>query len=110
MWPESTTTATMTYESHKEEVSIAYQIHGNGKNKLLLVSGMNTNGSIWRYVLPYLKEDFTVCTFDLRGTGFSSTPTNYTIDIFAEDAIKVADHLKWDKFHIGGISMGGFVI
>ena len=95
--------------SANEKINISYQLHGNGKNKLLLISGMGTNGSIWQYLTPYL-EDFTICTFDLRGTGFSSTPYSYSIEVFSEDALQVVDHLKWDKFHLGGISMGGFVI
>ena len=97
----------LSISSHQEQVTLSYEIHGNGPNKLMMISGMNTNGSIWNYMLPHLK-DFTICTFDHRGTGYSSSPKNYSIDVFAEDTIALADHLKWDAFHICGISMGGF--
>jgi pimeloyl-ACP methyl ester carboxylesterase len=96
-----------TYLSNHEQVTLSYEIHGNGVNKLMMISGMNTNGSIWKYMIPYLK-DVTICTFDHRGTGYSSSPKNYSIDIFAEDTIALSDHLKWEKFNICGISMGGF--
>eukprot|EP00835_Amoeboradix_gromovi_P000435 NODE_15_length_42055_cov_0.634117.p13 type:complete len:292 gc:universal NODE_15_length_42055_cov_0.634117:32779-31904(-) len=100
--------STFTFQSKGEDISLWYQLHGNGKNKLMMLNGMSTNSSIWRFIIPHLK-DFTICTFDLRGTGYSSTPVNYSIDIFAEDVIRIADHLKWNKFHICGVSMGGFI-
>ena len=98
--------SSLTYNSHGEEVTLAYQLHGSGDTKLLMISGMNTNGSIWKHLIPYLKN-YTICTFDLRGTGSSSVPSNYSVNIFAEDAIAVVDRLKWNKFNICGISMGG---
>jgi len=42
--------------------------------------------------------------------GHSSVPySHYTTSDMALDAIELVDHLKWDRFHLCGLSMGGMI-
>ncbi|GJP41346.1 hypothetical protein CLOM_g1006 [Closterium sp. NIES-68] len=53
-----------------------------------------------------------VCIFDNRGVGHSSCPTDpneYTTEAMAADALFLADHLGWTRFHLVGHSMGGMI-
>ncbi|CAI5495235.1 unnamed protein product [Closterium sp. Naga37s-1] len=53
-----------------------------------------------------------VCVFDNRGIGKSTCPTDKkacTTTIMAMDALHLADHLGWTKFHVVGHSMGGMI-
>eukprot|EP00850_Spirogloea_muscicola_P012675 SM000083S22722 [mRNA] locus=s83:109283:112005:+ [translate_table: standard] len=52
------------------------------------------------------------CAFDNRGVGRSSMPKDkslYTTEIMARDAIALMDHLRWDRAHVVGHSMGGMI-
>lgn len=55
-------------------------------------------------------DEFEVCIFDNRGCGRSSCPdSKFSTSIMASDALDLLDHLKWDKVHLVGISMGGMI-
>jgi pimeloyl-ACP methyl ester carboxylesterase len=62
------------------------------------------------YQVPEFSRDHTVITFDYRGMGQSSKPsTKYTMEMFADDAAAILDHLKLDQAIVCGHSMGGRV-
>lgn len=47
---------------------------------------------------------------ELRGCGESWPPTlNASIELFAEDVLRVVDALKLTRFYIGGHSIGGMI-
>ena len=58
-----------------------------------------------------LGEDLlSVCTYDSRGIGGSTTPQKlrqYSTRLMAEDALGLLDHLGWKKVHVIGLSLGG---
>ncbi|CAI5526861.1 unnamed protein product [Closterium sp. Naga37s-1] len=52
------------------------------------------------------------CVFGNRGVGHSSCPsdpTQCTTEVMAADALFLADHLGWTRFHLVGHSMGGMI-
>ena len=52
----------------------------------------------------------SVCTYDSRGIGGSTTPQKlgqYSTKLMAEDALGLLDHLGWKQAHIIGLSLGG---
>ncbi|KAK9840782.1 hypothetical protein WJX81_004350 [Elliptochloris bilobata] len=54
----------------------------------------------------------TCCTFDNRGIGLSSIPTEgsaYSTRLMAYDVLGLLDHLQWRRAHLVGLSLGGFV-
>ncbi|CAI5505724.1 unnamed protein product, partial [Closterium sp. Naga37s-1] len=58
------------------------------------------------------RSGIEVCVFDNRGVGHSSCPTDpseYTTEVMAADALFLADHLGWTRFHLVGHSMGGMI-
>ncbi|MDP3711140.1 MAG: alpha/beta fold hydrolase [Mycobacteriales bacterium] len=88
-----------------------YEVAGDGP-PLLSVSG---SGSALRFGIgpatSPLRKDLTVVGYDHRGVGesvdLSSEPP--TMDVFARDALALADRLGWDRFALHGLSFGGMV-
>lgn len=99
-----------------EGVELFYEVEGNpgAPHKILCVMGWATCHKMgnWENQTEFFAQfpEFEVCIFDNRGSGLSSTsPGRYTMTLLAQDALKVADHLGWDRFHLMGASMGGMI-
>lgn len=94
-------------------VKIHYTIEGAGE-PVILVHGYGANADVnWRApgVIRALKDEFQVIALDLRGHGLSDKPhdpAQYGIEM-VEDVIRLMDHLKIEKAHVVGYSMGGFI-
>jgi len=103
------------YVDIDEEVKIFYCFYGKDEapTKILCIMGWCASHKGWQNWIEFVEEnptEFQICAFDNRGCGFSSAPVEkYTMDMLARDAIKVADHIHWDKFHVMGASMGGMI-
>ena len=95
-------------EAHIGDVKIHYTETGNG-DPLLLIMGFGMPGDAWLGVLPFL-EGFRAIYFDNRGTGQSDKPEGpYTIEQMADDAAGILDHLRIERAHVYGVSMGGMI-
>lgn len=91
------------------KLRLRYTLCGQG-DPVLLVMGLAMSGRGWRKQIEDLSRDFTVCAYDNRGVGDSSSPPGlYTTRALANDAFGLMDHLGWDRAHIAGISMGGMI-
>jgi pimeloyl-ACP methyl ester carboxylesterase len=72
--------------------------------------GAGSNQGGWRYQTALFKKYFRTITFDNRGVGKSDKPTGpYTMKMMADDTIGLMDHLKIEKAHVLGGSMGGMI-
>src|SRR5688572_17303871 len=61
-------------------------------------------------VLDDLKRDYRVLAFDLRGHGHSDKPHDpRAYDEIGLDAIRLLDHLRIEKAHVVGYSLGGII-
>ncbi|MFE7420301.1 alpha/beta fold hydrolase [Rhodococcus sp. NPDC057529] len=88
---------------------IAYQESGTGPS-LLLLAGQGNNHHWWDRVRTDFDKKFHTVTIDYRGTGSSGKPeTDYSTELFAEDAMRVLDALGIETAHVYGTSMGGRV-
>ena len=89
-------------------IELYYEDHGSGK-PVVLIHGYPLSGASWEKQIPaLLKASYRVITYDRRGFGKSSQPTEgYNYDTFAEDLHKLITHLKLQDFTLVGFSMGG---
>jgi non-heme chloroperoxidase len=89
-------------------IELYYEDHGSGK-PVVLIHGYPLSGASWEKQVPALLEaGYRVITYDRRGFGKSSQPTEgYNYDTFAADLRKLITHLKLQDFSLVGFSMGG---
>ncbi len=89
-------------------IELYYEDHGSGK-PVVLIHGYPLSGASWEKQVPVLlNAGHRVITYDRRGFGNSSQPTEgYNYDTFAEDLHKLVAHLKLQDFALVGFSMGG---
>lgn len=89
------------------EITLYYEIHGAGE-PLLLISGLNSDHTLYRTIMPRLAEKYQVIIFDNRGVGQSDKPdVPYTIEMMADDTAGLLRELGIERAHILGASMGG---
>ena len=93
-------------------VKISYLDHGKGEVVVLLHGFSASIGMMWDLDLrPELTKGFRVVAPALRGHGRSGKPADakdYGADL-AEDVVRLLDHLKVEKAHVVGYSMGSSV-
>jgi len=95
-------------KENSSNIDLYYEDHGSG-NPVVLIHGYPLSGASWEKQLPaLLAAGHRVITYDRRGFGKSSQPTDgYNYDTFAEDLHKIVTHLKLRDFALVGFSMGG---
>ena len=89
-------------------IDVYYEVTGSGP-PLLLIMGTAADHTPWAAQVEAYREDFTVITYDARGTGQSShpeDPTGYTMRVLGDDAAALLDHVGVDAAHISGLSLG----
>lgn len=71
-------------------------------------SGVNL--MMWQRIIPYFQDHYRLILVDLRGHGKSDKPeTGYHMDEMARDVIGIMQHLKLERAHIVGSSLGAEV-
>ncbi|MEM6938802.1 MAG: alpha/beta hydrolase [Pseudomonadota bacterium] len=93
----------------RDDVTLHYEIEGSGP-PLLLLAGMLSDSATWAAIVPLLSNRFTVIRPDNRTTG-RTVPWNAPADgaRMAEDAAALMVHLRYDRFHVAGHSLGGLL-
>ncbi len=89
-------------------IELYYEDHGSGK-PVVLIHGYPLSGASWEKQVPVLLDGgYRVITYDRRGFGKSSQPTEgYNYDTFANDLRELITQLKLEDFTLVGFSMGG---
>jgi pimeloyl-ACP methyl ester carboxylesterase len=94
-------------------VAIAYEGRGQAGPPLVLVHGFPFDRSMWRGQLDGLAQVARVVALDLPG--FGGTPPAIdpsralSMEALADHVVAVADGLGFERFVLGGLSMGGYV-
>jgi pimeloyl-ACP methyl ester carboxylesterase len=94
-------------------VKIWYAVQGNGEPVVLIHGWLSSAALNWDLpgISALLAKDYQVITLDVRGHGRSDKPTkeeDYGPEL-VEDIVRLLDHLKIEKAHIVGYSMGGII-
>ncbi len=94
-------------------VKIHYLMQGRGE-PLVLIHGLYSSGEVnwgWPGIIAALAGKYQVIAIDMPGHGSSDKPEKddaYGAQM-AEDVVLLLDHLKIERAHVVGYSMGGMV-
>jgi pimeloyl-ACP methyl ester carboxylesterase len=80
----------VSYVASADGTGIAYRTFGSGE-PVLLVHGSGTSSADWVFVVPHLRERFTVVTMDRRGRGRSEDGPDYAMELEAQDILAVRE-------------------
>lgn len=94
-----------------EGCKIHYAVWGEvGLPGIVLVHGSNAHLEWWRFVAPFLADQFRVAAFDLSGNGDSEWREQYSGDVFAREVMAVCEAARLgDRPFVVAHSFGGFV-
>jgi len=93
-------------------IQLYYEVAGPGDGTpILLSNSLASNLTMWDLqVEPLEMEGFRVIRYDSRGHGQSDAPAgDYSIEMLADDAAGLLDHLGIASAHYCGLSKGGMV-
>ncbi|MPY94350.1 MAG: alpha/beta fold hydrolase [Acidimicrobiia bacterium] len=91
------------------EVPIAYEVEGQGP-LVVFLHGIGGNRSNWHGQLDALGDSYCALTWDARGYGSSGQGAGpLRFGDFADDAVRLLDHLGAERAHVVGLSMGGMI-
>ena len=78
---------------------------------IVFTHGVGITSDVWRGWLPILADRYRLVCFDTRGFGRSPAPRGVTwsLDLLADDVLRVADAAGTERFHLVGESLGGTV-
>ena len=89
---------------------IAYDVAGKG-DTLVCLHGIGGNRRNWSAQLHALADVCRAVAWDARGYGDSDDyegPLRFTD--FADDLLRLLDHLEFERAHLCGLSMGGRIV
>ncbi len=102
-----------TRSGHLEagDYRIWWEYFGDGdREAVCLLNGLAMHTQAWYGFLDQLRPDYDVLLYDYLGQGESSCPDEpHFISDFCHHLTAIVDHLGIDRFHLMGISYGGFV-
>src|SRR5687768_11438227 len=95
-------------KENSSNIDLYYEDHGSGQ-PVVLIHGYPLSGASWERQVPVLLDaGYRVITYDRRGFGKSSQPTEgYNYDTFAQDLRELITQLKLENLILVGFSMGG---
>ena len=100
---------TATQYANIDNKQIAYRKFGNG-TPIILANRFRGTLDTWDPLfLDLLAETNTVVIFDYSGIGYSEGALPLDLHEVAAEVVKIADHLNFDKFIVGGWSYGGLI-
>ena len=92
-----------------DTIECAYTVEGDGP-PLFLIHGIGAARDTWRYLMPTLRQHFTVVSYDLRGHGASPLPdAPFGLDELVNDLEWVRAQTGIEQAHFAGHSLGGMI-
>jgi pimeloyl-ACP methyl ester carboxylesterase len=87
------------------DAKIAYQTFGHGE-PVVMIHGFTLDMRMWDDQIDAFAKSFQTVRYDLRGFGKSTTPNGEPY-IHADDLAALLDHLRIERAHVMGLSLGG---
>jgi pimeloyl-ACP methyl ester carboxylesterase len=100
----------MPYLTASDGVKLYYEDSGAAR-PILFIHEFSGDYRAWEHQVRYFARRYRCITYNARGYPPSEVPESvekYSQRRAVDDAVDVLDHLKIDKAHIVGLSMGGF--
>jgi 3-oxoadipate enol-lactonase len=93
------------------DIQVNYELSGKkGAQVVVLSHSLSSSLLMWDPQMDALSPYFQVLRYDIRGHGGSDAPSGaYTLELLAEDVIKLLDALEIDRVHFVGLSLGGMI-
>jgi 3-oxoadipate enol-lactonase len=93
------------------DIIVSYTDNQNtGYPYLIFIHGFPFSKDMWSKQREALKNTFHVISYDVRGHGNTSAGNQeFSIELFANDLIRMMDILKIKKAILCGLSMGGYI-
>ena len=90
-------------------IECKYSVEGNGP-PIFLIHGIGAARDAWRFIVPKIRSNFMVITYDLRGHGRSPKPTlKFLLEDLVEDLEYLRKKLNINKAYFAGHSLGGMI-
>jgi 3-oxoadipate enol-lactonase len=92
-------------------IVLYHELHGpTDRPPLVLIAGRSSEHSAWLPNLRDLAKSYRVLVFDHRGVGQSTIPApGYTIRDMAADTLGLMRRVGFERAHVVGASMGGYI-
>jgi 3-oxoadipate enol-lactonase len=92
-------------------ILINYELSGKkGAPVVVLSHSLASSLVMWDPQMDALNPYFQVLRYDMRGHGKTEVLSGpYTLELLAEDVIRLLDALKIDRVHYVGLSIGGMI-
>ncbi len=97
------------FATAEKKLILGHELYGSGDEHVLVFHSWMGSGRDYDSVKPWLNtERYTYAFVDVRGYGESkSLDGKFTSDEIAEDTLRLASFLGWEKFHLVAHSMNG---
>lgn len=88
---------------------LSYTEHGaQSLPPLILSNSLGATQSMWDGQIAAFSQHFRTISYDTRGHGSSAAPAGaYSLDRLGRDVLDLLDHLKIERAHFCGVSLGG---
>lgn len=108
----------LSFLKHKNQRLLYHNtyVHKTSSEWVTFIHGAGGSSTIWFKQVRAFKQHFNVLILDLRGHGKSKPSlgkifkNEYTFDAVTKDIIEVLQHVKVNKSHFIGISLGSILI
>jgi 3-oxoadipate enol-lactonase len=91
-------------------IRVEYSVHGETGPWLIMSHSLGCTQAMWEAQIAAFSGDYRIVCYDTRGHGNTeATSGPYTLDLLADDALGLLDHLAIDRVIWVGFSMGGMI-
>ncbi|MFQ3789565.1 3-oxoadipate enol-lactonase [Halomonas sp. A29] len=91
-------------------INVNYSITGDQGPWIVMSHSLGCDLAMWDRQLDALQSEYRLLRYDTRGHGQSEgSEPPYTLELLADDALALMDHVGVDKAHWLGFSMGGMI-